>query len=111
MYYTYMLRCEDNTIYTGITSDINRRMNEHFHKNSNCAKYTRTHTAKKLEAVWQSESRVLASRLEFHIKRLSKEQKEKLISQNKFDALKDKIDCKQYRRVNNLSVFNSQIRK
>ena len=32
MYYTYMLRCKDNSIYTGITTDIERRMREHFSK-------------------------------------------------------------------------------
>jgi putative endonuclease len=32
MYYTYMLRCKDNSIYTGITTDIERRMEEHRRK-------------------------------------------------------------------------------
>lgn len=40
MYYVYMLRCIDNTIYTGITVDVDRRMKEHFSKNEKCAKYT-----------------------------------------------------------------------
>ena len=46
MYYVYMLRCIDNTIYTGITVDVDRRMKEHFSKNEKCAKYTFTHSAK-----------------------------------------------------------------
>ena len=33
MYYTYILRCCDNTLYTGIASDIEKRMNEHFLQN------------------------------------------------------------------------------
>lgn len=32
MYYIYMLRCKDNSIYTGITTDIARRMKEHLTK-------------------------------------------------------------------------------
>ncbi len=32
MYYTYMLRCEDNSIYTGMTTDVERRMSEHSSK-------------------------------------------------------------------------------
>ena len=32
MYYTYMLRCEDNSIYTGISTDIKRRLKEHKEK-------------------------------------------------------------------------------
>ena len=30
MYYTYVIRCEDNSLYTGITTDLERRMKEHF---------------------------------------------------------------------------------
>lgn len=100
MYYTYMLRCKDNTIYTGITTDVKRRMMEHFSKNDKCAKYTRTHSAKRLEAVWQSESKAIASKLEFYIKRLSKEQKERLIADNALNIMMNKINSKDYKRLN-----------
>ena len=40
MYYTYMLRCKDNSIYTGITTNLERRMEEHLQKTDKCAKYT-----------------------------------------------------------------------
>ncbi len=79
MYYIYMLRCEDNSIYTGITTDLTRRMEEHFHKNEKCAKYTFRHTAKKLEMAWQTQNRALASKLEYHLKTLTKMQKEAVI--------------------------------
>lgn len=79
MYYTYMLRCADNSIYTGITTDLTRRMNEHFNKLDTCAKYTHSHTAIKLEVAWESENKSLASRLEYHIKHLPKTAKEKII--------------------------------
>jgi putative endonuclease len=78
-YYTYMLRCSNNSIYTGITTDIKRRMEEHFNKSDKCAKYTLNHSAIKLEAAWKSEDRVSASKLEYHIKKLSKRDKEKII--------------------------------
>ena len=52
MYYTYMLRCENNSIYTGITTDIKRRMEEHFSKDPKCAKYTKSNKPTKLECVW-----------------------------------------------------------
>lgn len=102
MYYIYMLRCEDSSIYTGITSDINRRIEEHFSKNKKCAKYTYTHTAKKIEKVWETENRKLASKLEYHIKKLSKEQKEKLIKHSKFDGIlsNDKIVYEKYKIYN-----------
>lgn len=100
MYYTYMLKCIDDSIYTGITKDIQRRMEEHFTKNKKCAKYTMNHSAKELVAVWSSNNRVLASKLEFHIKSLTKNQKQLLIDNNDLSILKDKIDINEYKRIN-----------
>lgn len=99
MYYIYMLRCEDNSIYTGITIDVDRRMKEHFSKGEKCAKYTLRHNAKKLERVWQTENRVLASKLEYHLKKLSKAQKEELIKNNNLldELLIDKIEPDKYK--------------
>ena len=104
MYYIYMLRCKDNTIYTGITVDIKRRMDEHFSKNEKCAKYTYTHNAKKLEAVWQTENKSLASKLEYAIKKLTKAKKEELIKNKNLEEifLKNKnIDVKNYKITKN----------
>ena len=64
MYYVYMLRCTNSSIYTGITNNLERRMKEHFNKDKKCAKYTLTHTAEKLECAWETEDRVFASKLE-----------------------------------------------
>lgn len=100
MYYTYILRCKDNSLYAGIASDIKRRINEHFNKSPKCAKYTRTHTPIKLESVWQSEDRATASRLEFQIKQLTKIQKENLILNNDFSVFKDKVIADSYTKVN-----------
>lgn len=99
MYYTYVIRCEDNSLYTGITTDLERRMKEHFEKNEKCAKYTFRHNAKKLEMVWMSNDRKLASKLEYHIKKLQKIKKENLIKSPELlnDYLGDKIDSKEYK--------------
>jgi len=99
MYYIYMLRCEDNSIYTGITTDLERRMKEHFDKSDKCAKYTLNHTAKKLEIAWETENRVLATKLEYHIKKLSKKNKEELIQDvnNMERLLRGKVDCDKYK--------------
>ncbi len=99
MYFVYMLRCVDNSIYTGITTDVEHRMKEHFTK-VNGAKYTHSHTAKKLEAVWETESRAFASKLEYHIKKLAKIKKEELITDNNLEELLGKtIECSQYKRL------------
>ena len=79
MYYVYMLRCEDNSIYTGIAKDLSRRMREHFSQDEKCAKYTRSRKAKKLERAWETESKSTASKLEYAIKTLTKTKKEELI--------------------------------
>lgn len=102
MYYTYMLRCEDNSIYTGITTDVKRRMEEHFNKELKCAKYTKSHKPKKLECVWESENKILASKLEYRIKRLTKMQKEELIKHQCLEKyLSEKIECEKYRVISN----------
>lgn len=103
MYYTYMLRCKDNSIYTGITSDLKRRMEEHFSQNEKCAKYTASHQAENLEAVWESENKSMASKLEFNIKKgLTKKEKEELIKDsNLLDKfLGNKIEAQNYKRIN-----------
>ena len=102
MYYIYMLRCTDNSIYTGITTDLERRMSEHFSKDKKCAKYTRYHDAKKMEMAWETENRVLASKLEYHIKSLPKAKKEELIkSADKLGIFLDgKFDYTLYKNIN-----------
>lgn len=100
MYYTYMIRCIDNSIYTGITTDLQRRMKEHFTQDEKCAKYTKRHKAKQLEAAWRSKNRKLASKLEYHMKHLTKLDKENIIKDNKnIDILNKKLDCTEYVRM------------
>lgn len=98
MYYTYIVRCKDNTLYTGITTDFKRRFEEHLAQGEKSAKYTRTHKAEKLEAVWQSKDRIYASKLEYRIKKLTKFQKENLIIHNDFKVFNDKLQAYDYTR-------------
>ena len=96
-----MLRCKDNSIYTGITTDIERRMKEHFEKDKKCAKYTFTHSAKKIEALQRTENKSLASKLEFHIKKLKKKEKEELIVNKDLEKyLGKKIEIDKYEYTN-----------
>lgn len=100
MYYIYMIRCIDNSIYTGITKDLTRRWKEHLERGEKCAKYTKNHPVKKIEIAWKTETRVLASKLEFQIKTLRKEQKEKLIqNKNLTNFFEEKLECKSYQIV------------
>ena len=100
MYYTYMLRCSDNSIYTGMTNNLENRINEHLSKSKKGAKYTKSHNAIKLEAAWKSNSKSLACKLEYQIKNLTKQQKENLINGEKLTTyLKGKIDDRRYRKI------------
>lgn len=101
MYYTYILRCKDNSLYTGITTNIKRRLKEHKEKGEKAAKYTLRHEAVRIEIAWESENRVLASKLEFNIKKLMKKQKEELIKNPQLldRFLGDKIQPELYSEV------------
>jgi putative endonuclease len=72
-----MLRCGDGSLYTGIATDVERRLEEH--RADAGAKYLRGRGP--LEVVFQSElgSRSLATRAELRIKRLSRSAKEEFI--------------------------------
>jgi len=77
-WFVYMIRCRDRSLYTGITTDLARR----------CAEHTGTRKGAKalrgrgpLKLVWSMKAadRRRASRIERTIKRMSKDDKEKLI--------------------------------
>lgn len=81
MAYIYIVRCDDDSLYTGITNDIEKRMKNHAGGNgASHAKYMRSHTPVKLEALWQTTEYKVAARLEYAIKKkLTRQQKLSLI--------------------------------
>ncbi|WP_247741772.1 GIY-YIG nuclease family protein [Endozoicomonas sp. G2_1] len=78
-WYVYMLRCCDNSLYTGVTTDIERRVAEHNTSNK-AAKYTRVRRPVALAYAEQQENRVLACKREYQLKQLTKREKEQLVS-------------------------------
>ena len=90
MMYVYMLRCKDGSLYTGITPDVRRRYAEHCAGKG--AKYTKSHPPVSLEAVWQVADKSDALRLEYRIKALTKEQKERLLTDEPGKSVLD-IPC------------------
>ena len=97
MYYVYILRCEDNTLYTGITTDPERRVREHFSGGVKCARYTRSHPPKKVEMVFETTSKSAASALEYRIKELPRKMKEILIVNGSLEEFfADKINAEEY---------------
>lgn len=93
-YYTYILRCEDGSLYTGITTDLRRRFSEHSGGGKG-AKYTALRRPQRFEAAWISADRAEASRLEYRIKKLSHREKEGLI----LGEAPDTLDISLYTRT------------
>ncbi len=78
MYYTYILRCSDGSLYTGYTDDPARR--QAVHNSGKGAKYTRSRLPVQLVYTEAFESKGDAMRRELEIKRLSRNEKLALIS-------------------------------
>lgn len=72
-----MLRCRDNSLYTGITTDIDRRLAEH--NSGQGSKYTRSRLPVVLAWSEPSKNESSAKKREAALKRLSKNQKEKFV--------------------------------
>ena len=85
-YYVYIVRCKDGSYYTGVTNDIERRINEH---NSDDSAISYTSTRRPVELVFFEEFNDImqAIELEKQIKGWSRKKKEAFISQN-WDELK-----------------------
>lgn len=78
MFYLYILECADGTLYVGITTDLDRRVEEH--NNSTLgSRYTRARRPVKLVFSRVFPNRSRASQEEFRIKRLSRSEKLDLI--------------------------------
>jgi putative endonuclease len=76
----YMVRCADDSLYTGIAKDVQKRLEQHNNDNVAGAKYTRARRPVVLVYQERCESRSEASIREHQIKRLSRAQKLILIN-------------------------------
>jgi putative endonuclease len=82
-WWVYLLRCSDDTYYTGITSDIERRVGEH-NESSRGARYTRARRPVVLVYRESCESRSAAARREWEIRKLSRADKQLLAARLEF---------------------------
>ena len=78
MYYLYILKCSDRTLYTGITTDLKRRVTEH-NSTKLGARYTSSRRPVKIVYFKKFKNRSSASREEVRIKKLKKDKKLDLI--------------------------------
>jgi putative endonuclease len=75
-----MVRCSDDSLYTGITKDIKKRIKEHNSGNKPGAKYTRSRGPVTLVYTEEAENRSQAAKREYEIKQLCKTSKELMLS-------------------------------
>ena len=78
-WFMYVLECSDSTLYTGITTNIHRRINEH-NTSIKGAKYTRNRRPVKLLYKIEFENRSSASKAEIRFKKLTRKQKLDIIN-------------------------------
>jgi putative endonuclease len=76
----YIIRCDDRYLYTGISTDVKRRVDEHSAGDSRAAKFTKPFSSIELVYEVVIGSRSLASKIEYKIKKLSRQKKEFIIS-------------------------------
>ncbi len=78
-WYVYIVSCRDNTLYTGVTKDLSRRLKEH-NKGKKGAKYTRARRPVELvySEMWHSRSE--ACKREYWFKKLTLAEKAKIIA-------------------------------
>ncbi|MEF8874299.1 MAG: GIY-YIG nuclease family protein [Candidatus Thermoplasmatota archaeon] len=77
MWYLYILRLSDDSLYTGITKDLERRVEQH--RSGKGSKYVRSRLPCRIVYKEKMENRSEALKREAEIKRWSKERKEELV--------------------------------
>lgn len=77
VYFVYILKCKDGTLYTGVTTDVTRRLAEH--KSGKGARYTRARGVKSLLYEEECGTRSAAQKREAEIKKKSRAEKLKLV--------------------------------
>jgi len=88
MYYLYILQCADQTLYTGITTDLERRVAQHNGEAKLGAKYTSARRPVKVVYLKKFENRSLAAKEEARIKKLDRATKLRLIGSLKREKSK-----------------------
>lgn len=83
----YILRCADDSLYTGITTDLERRIGEHNTGTSTAARYTRARRPVTPVYVEGVADRATAARREAELKRLSRADKLAVIERHRSGAL------------------------
>jgi predicted GIY-YIG superfamily endonuclease/uncharacterized protein YdhG (YjbR/CyaY superfamily) len=92
MYFVYILECADGSLYTGITTDVARRFEEH--RRGTASHFTSAKKAKRMVYAESQGNRSLALKREAEIKKWSREKKLALVHSAKIGVMKKKVVTK-----------------
>jgi len=81
MWFVYIIKCVDGSLYTGSTNDLEKRFEKH--KSGKGAKYTRSHIPERIEFFEKYDNKIIAQKREREIKNWTHAEKIKFISRNK----------------------------
>ncbi|MFA6918267.1 MAG: GIY-YIG nuclease family protein [Candidatus Gracilibacteria bacterium] len=107
MYHTYILKCSDKTLYTGITVDLSRRIKEH-NTSKLGARYTSSRRPVKLVYSKKFRNRSSASKEESRIKNLSREEKLGLIKTSLYTKTTNHLTTKTMGKGDNRQQKNKK---
>ncbi|MBD3345115.1 MAG: GIY-YIG nuclease family protein [Chitinivibrionales bacterium] len=89
VWHVYILRTWDNTLYTGVTTDVRRRFIEHCSEGRRRAKYLKAHPPREIAFSCEIGSRSTALKVEYRLKKLTRLQKERIIAQGELSYQHD----------------------
>jgi len=79
MWFVYIVRCADDTLYTGIAKDVARRVEEHNSNNRLASNYTRARRPVVLVYAEAARTRSAAAKREYRIKLMTRQEKKKFL--------------------------------
>ena len=96
----YVLHTVDDYYYTGITTDLERRLEEHFSLGNKASKFLKAHPPKNLIFSFPLGSRSLALKTEYHFKQLPRKNKERIVQEKTMlvDSTSGKIKFPPHKR-------------
>lgn len=86
IWYVYIIRGNDSSLYTGVSIDVKRRFLEHQSQGKKCAKYLRGKAPLRLVFQKEMADKQAAYQLEYKIKQMSKADKERLIENSEHEC-------------------------
>ena len=77
MWFVYIIKCADDSLYTGSTNDLQKRFEKH--KSGKASKYTRSHVAEKIVFSEKCDNKIMALKKEREIKNFTRKEKIKFV--------------------------------